>query len=57
MENEIEILSKEQVINPCKEIDLNDFADDKFKCQCPRCGFRFNQEKKKCLTGNGISKT
>ncbi|MFB0831073.1 ParB N-terminal domain-containing protein [Brevibacillus laterosporus] len=24
------------------ELDLEDFADDKFECQCPRCGFMFN---------------
>ncbi len=46
-----------QIIKSCKELDLNDFADDKFSCKCPLCGFRFNQEKKKCLIGNGISKT
>lgn len=25
-----------------KELDLADFAEDKFECQCPRCGFVFN---------------
>lgn len=25
-----------------KELDLDDFAEDKFDCQCPRCGFVFN---------------
>ncbi len=25
-----------------KELDLADFAGDKFDCQCPRCGFVFN---------------
>ena len=24
------------------ELDLDDFGDDKFKCTCPKCGFRFN---------------
>lgn len=46
-----------QKINKCKEIDIKEFADDKFKCRCPRCGFKFNQEQKKCSAGNGTSKT
>lgn len=25
-----------------EEIDVNDFADDEFKHECPRCKFRFN---------------
>ena len=25
-----------------KELDTDDFADDTFTCQCPKCGFRFN---------------
>lgn len=24
------------------ELDLDDFADDQFSCECPSCGFRFN---------------
>lgn len=28
--------------NDSKEFDLNDFDDDNFAHQCPRCGFRFN---------------
>lgn len=24
------------------ELDLGDFADDQFSCECPSCGFRFN---------------
>lgn len=27
-----------------KEIDLDDFADDEFDCECPKCGFKFNKE-------------
>ena len=26
-----------------KEYGEEDFADDKFDCECPRCGFRFNR--------------
>lgn len=29
--------------NTSKEIDLDEFSDDKFECECPRCGFRFNR--------------
>lgn len=25
-----------------KEYDPEDFSDEKFKCECPRCGFKFN---------------
>lgn len=31
-----------QKINPPTEISTENFADDKFNCQCPRCGFKFN---------------
>lgn len=30
--------------NTSQEIDPNSFSDDKFTCECPRCGFRFNNE-------------
>ena len=33
-----------QNINDGKEIDIDDYGDDKFDCECPRCGFRFNME-------------
>ena len=26
------------------EIDVDDFSGEEFDCQCPKCGFRFNQE-------------
>lgn len=26
------------------EIDVADFSGEEFDCQCPKCGFRFNQE-------------
>lgn len=26
-----------------EELDLEDFDDDEFDCECPRCGFRFNR--------------
>ena len=25
------------------EIDLDSFAEEEFKCECPECGFRFNE--------------
>ena len=25
------------------ELDIGDYADDNFECQCPKCGFRFNR--------------
>lgn len=25
-----------------KELDLNEFSDERFQCECPRCGFRYN---------------
>lgn len=31
------------VNNTSKEYDEDDFSDDKFECECPRCGFRFNR--------------
>ena len=27
-----------------REIEEEDFAGDKFECECPRCGFKFNRE-------------
>ena len=26
-----------------QEIDLEEYGDEKFECECPRCGFKFNQ--------------
>lgn len=34
--------SAEQKINPNVEISTEEFADEKFNCSCPRCGFKFN---------------
>ena len=46
-ENEIEKIFKEaeEVINDNKEVELTEFGDDKFKCQCPKCGFMFDIKK------------
>lgn len=30
--------------DPGKELDVDDFGDGKFQCQCPKCGFRFNPD-------------
>jgi ParB-like chromosome segregation protein Spo0J len=29
--------------NTSKEYGEEDFSDDKFECECPRCGFKFNR--------------
>lgn len=40
------ILSEsEEIINDNEEVDLSDFKDDKFQCQCPKCGFMFDIKK------------
>jgi len=33
-----------QMISDSKEFDTNEFSDEKFECECPRCGFRWNNE-------------
>ena len=38
-------LDNRQKLTPCKEIDVAEFGDDKFKHTCPRCGFKFNGDK------------
>ncbi len=44
---EIEKLLKEseEIINDNEEVDLSEFKDDKFQCQCPKCGFMFDIKK------------
>ena len=37
-ENEPEPYTRQGV----KEYEPEDFVDEKFKCECPRCGFKFN---------------
>lgn len=32
-----------EVKNTSEEIDLDDFDDERFEHECPRCGFRFNE--------------
>ena len=32
----------EQKLNAGKELAAENFADDKFNCECPKCGFKFN---------------
>ena len=36
---------KEQNIDDSEEISLDDFEDENFNCECPVCGFRFNDKK------------
>ena len=33
---------KEQRLSKCEEVDAEEYADDKFSCTCPKCGFKFN---------------
>jgi hypothetical protein len=35
--------SAEEYENTLKEFGEEDFGDDKFECECPRCGFKFNR--------------
>lgn len=46
-EKEIDKLIKEteESITDNSEVNILDFSDDKFKCQCPKCGFMFDVNK------------
>lgn len=33
-----------QAITTGGELDADNFADDKFECTCPKCGFKFNRK-------------
>lgn len=35
---------KEQKVADSKELDVNEFQDENFKFECPRCKFRWNDE-------------
>lgn len=39
----IEVPELGEVVNTSQEIDVENFNDDKFQHECPRCGFRFNE--------------
>ena len=41
---EIDFEKENQRISENKEIDTNEFDDEKFDLECPRCGFRWNNE-------------
>lgn len=41
--NAFENIETIQTINEGEEIDINDYNDDKFECECPKCGFKFNR--------------
>lgn len=32
----------QEIENTSKEFGEEEFSDDKFECECPRCGFKFN---------------
>ena len=40
----IDLQKDNQNINDVKEIDTSEFYDEKFDLECPRCGFRWNDE-------------
>ena len=40
----IDLPKDDQNINEAKEIDTSEFDDEKFNLECPRCGFRWNDE-------------
>ena len=41
---EIDFEKENQRISENKEIDTNEFNDEEFDFECPRCGFRWNNE-------------
>lgn len=43
-EREIERMVKdaEELIQNGEEVELQDYTDEQFKCECPKCGFMFN---------------
>lgn len=41
---EIDFEKENQRISENKELDMNEFDDDKFDLECPRCGIRWNDE-------------
>ena len=46
-DKEIEKFVKEteELISKNEEVNILDFSDEKFKCQCPKCGFMFDVNK------------
>lgn len=42
-DNEIQDSTLTTLNNNSKEYGAEDFSDDKFECECPRCGFKFNR--------------
>ena len=41
---DIEFEKENQRISENKELDIDEFSDEKFDLECPRCGFRWNDE-------------
>jgi len=35
--------SPQQKIKESEEVDLSEYDDENFECECPRCGFKFNR--------------
>ena len=31
--------------NTSQELNIENYNDDKFECECPKCGFKFNRKK------------
>ena len=40
---DLDIEQTEKEINDCEELNIEDYNDEQFECECPRCGFRFNK--------------
>ena len=40
---DFEIEGKPQQIKGNSEIDIEEYGDEKFECECPKCGFKFNR--------------
>lgn len=38
------ITFEEQDIKEGTEIDISEYSDEKFECECPKCGFKFNRK-------------
>lgn len=34
---------REELDNTSQELSVDDYSDEQFECECPRCGFKFNR--------------
>lgn len=42
LEFDLDAETPAKITNTSKEISEDDFDDEQFQCECPRCGFKFN---------------